>query len=266
MNEIIKFQEYVKENISKVGSDHEFQVLSQSWIVGASRTKFVHNLTWLGRPIMQVPHDIYAVQEIIWNVRPDLIIETGVAHGGSLIMSASMLAMLDYCDAVSAGTSLNPKASTRKVIGIDIDIREHNRSAIEAHPMSHMIDLIQGSSISKEVVSQVSNIASKFKNVMVFLDSNHSHEHVLAELEAYAPLVTQDSYCIVFDTGVEDLPDEVCADRPWKKGNNPKTAVWEFLKRCNSSADRTMQFEIDKQMEHKLAITGSPDGFLRRVK
>jgi cephalosporin hydroxylase len=265
MNEAIKFQEYVQQNITKVGDDRELQALSQSWVVCASKIKYVHNLTWLGRPILQVPQDIYAVQEIIWNVRPDLIIETGVAHGGSLMMSASMLAMLDYCDAVTAGTSLDPKASARKVIGIDIDIRAHNRSAIEAHPMSHMITLLQGSSVSNEVVSQVNAIASQYKKVMVFLDSNHTHEHVLAELEAYAPMVSLDSYCIVFDTGVEDLPDTDCADRPWGKGNNPKTAVWEYLKHCKATGDNAAQFAIDKQIEHKLAITGSPDGFLKRV-
>lgn len=198
------------------------------------------------------------MQEIIWSVQPDLIIETGIAHGGSLIFSASMLAQLDMCDAIEAGTSFNPKESRRRVLGIDIDIRAHNRAAIEAHPMSSRIQMIQGSSIAPEIIEQVKQAASGYSRILVCLDSNHTHEHVLAELEAYAPLTSMDSYCVVFDTIIEDLPSDMFPDRPWSHGNNPKTAVWEYLKSHR-------EFEIDKSIDHKLMISVAPDGYLKRV-
>lgn len=221
--------------------------------------RYAYNFSWLARPVMQIPQDIYAIQEIIWSVRPDLVIETGIAHGGSLILSASMLALLDYCDASTAGRSLSPRESKRRVVGIDIEVRPHNREAIEQHPLAHLIEIIEGSSIDTEIVQCVQTIARDFQRTLVFLDSNHTHEHVLAELEAYAPLVSPDSYCVVWDTGVEDLPDGFVTDRPWGKGNNPKTAVYEYLKSTDC-------FEIDKLINHKLVITASPDGFLRRIK
>jgi cephalosporin hydroxylase len=200
-----------------------------------------------------------AMQELIWEIRPDLIIETGIAHGGSLIMSASMLALLDMCDAINLGNTINPKESNRKVIGLDIDIREHNRVAIDAHPMASRIQMIQGSSIDSQVIEQVTKIAKNYKTILVCLDSNHTHDHVLAELEAYAPLTSIGSYCVVFDTVVEDMPKEMFPDRPWGPGNNPKTAVWEYLK-------THPDFEIDKSIQNKLLITVAPDGYLKRVK
>jgi cephalosporin hydroxylase len=211
------------------------------------------------------------MQELIWQVRPDFIIETGIAHGGSLVMSASMLALLDYCDAVEAGQILDPRATNRRVLGIDIDIRAHNRAAIESHPMSHRIDMIQGSSIAPEIVRRVHEIAKDYKKVLVCLDSNHTHEHVLAELEAYAPLTSLGSYCVVFDTVVEDLPDGMCPDRPWGKGNNPKTAVWEYLRRLKEEGRKTaddaqLTFEIDRTIENKLLITVAPNGYLKRIR
>lgn len=221
--------------------------------------KYSYNFTWQGRPIIQYPQDIVAAQELIWQVKPDLIIETGIAHGGSLILSASMLSLLDYCDAVETGKVLDPKKIHRKVLGIDIDIRQHNREAIEAHSMFHRIEMIQGSSIAPEIISQVYDFSKDYQKIMVFLDSNHTHEHVLEELKAYAPLTSIDSYCVVFDTIIEDLPDDMFPDRPWSRGNNPKTAVWEFLKTSD-------QFIIDKEIENKLLITVAPDGYLKRVK
>ena len=220
--------------------------------------------------MIQVPQDFYAIQELIWACRPDLIIETGIAHGGSLVMSASMLALLDYCDAVQAGGVLDPKASRRKVVGVDIDIRPHNRAAIDAHPMRHKIHAIQGSSIAPAIAAQVAAHAEGYERVMVCLDSNHTHDHVLEELELYAPYVSKGSYCVVWDTGVEDLPPEMCADRPWGKGNNPKTAVWEYLRRLKDEGRKAraggdLHFEYDRTIEHKIAITASPDGFLKRV-
>lgn len=199
------------------------------------------------------------MQELIWSIQPDLIIETGIAHGGSLIFSASMLALLDMCDAIAAGEYLDPKTSRRKVLGIDIDIRDHNRTAIESHPMSSRIQMIQGSSIAPEIIAQVRAVAANYSRVLVCLDSNHTHEHVLAELQAYALLTSRDSYCVVFDTVIEGMPKEIFPDRPWGPGNNPKTAVWEYLKTHS-------EFEIDKSIQNKLLITVAPDGYLKRIR
>lgn len=269
MNERELFLEQVNKNIAGIGTDRHFLGLTNVWLQSAIGHRYAHNFSWLGRPVIQVPQDIYAIQEIIWQTRPDLIIETGIAHGGSLILSASMLALLDYCDSVTGQRPLDPMKSRRRVVGIDIDIRAHNRSAIEAHPMAHLIDMIQGSSIDQTVIEQVRATAREHNRVLVLLDSNHTHDHVLAELEAYAPLVSKGSYCVVWDTGIEDMPEGSCSDRPWDKGNNPKTAVWEYLRRLNESGrsaadgDR-LKLEIDKTIEHKLVITASPDGFLKR--
>jgi cephalosporin hydroxylase len=199
------------------------------------------------------------MQEIIWATRPDLIVETGIAHGGSLVFSASMLALLDYCDAAASGGTVDPSRPARTVLGVDIDIRAHNRAAIEAHPMASRIQMIQGSSVDPSVVAQVHEAARGRRSVLVVLDSNHTHEHVLAELDAYAPLVTVGSYCVVFDTVVEHLPKELFPDRPWGPGDNPKTAVHAWL-------PRHPEFEIDRQMADKLQLTVAPDGYLRRVR
>ncbi|SMC94169.1 cephalosporin hydroxylase family protein [Rhizobium sp. RU36D] len=270
MTEDQKFAEYVRGNILGAGQDTGFIGLSQIWVRECIRHNYAQNFTWLGRPIIQVPQDIYAIQELIWRCRPDLIIETGIAHGGSLVMSASMLAMMDYCDAIEAGTVLDPKASTRKVVGVDIDIRPHNRAGVERHPMHHKIHMIQGSSVDRGIFDQVLAHTEGQKKIMVFLDSNHTHEHVLAELELYAPLTSKNSYCVVWDSGVEDLPPDMCADRPWGKGNNPKTAVWEYMKLLESegrtAADGdALKLTIDKTIEHKIMITASADGFLYRA-
>ena len=270
VSEVERFAELVEGNIAKMAGDRDFIGLSNIWVRESIRHKYAQNFSWLGRPIIQVPTDTYAIQEIIWKVRPDLVIETGIAHGGSLIMSASMLAMLDYCEAVAERKTLDPRKSNRRVVGIDIDIRPHNREAIEAHPLAHLIEMIQGSSIEESVVNQVKEKTKGHEKILVFLDSNHTHDHVLAELEAYAPLASAGSYCVVWDTGVEDLPAEFCTDRPWGKGNNPKTAVWEYLRRLSENggtgADGApLRFEIDKVIEHKLVITASPDGFLKRI-
>lgn len=257
-NQIDEFNEECKNRVSSY-SGSEFEKSAQIFMLESTMPKYSYNFSWMGRPIIQYPQDMVAMQELIWQIKPDLIIETGIAHGGSLILSASMLALLDMTEAIETGvTSLNPQQSTRKMLGIDIDIRAHNREAIEAHPMASRIQMIQGSSIAPEIIEQVKDIAKNYKRILVCLDSNHTHDHVLAELEAYAPLTSVDSYCVVFDTIVEDMPDEMFPDRPWGKGNNPKTAVWEYLKTHS-------EFEIDKEIENKLLITVAPDGFLRRV-
>ncbi len=265
-----KFADYVRRNIESAGGDPAFRELSQQWVRACIGHNYAQNFTWLGRPVIQVPQDVYATQELIWACRPDLVIETGIAHGGSLVLSASMLALLDYCDAVAANAVLDPRASRRKVVGVDIDIRPHNRAAIDAHPLRHKIHAIQGSSIAPEIAQQVARAAEGYERIMVMLDSNHTHAHVLEELELYAPYVSKGSYCVVWDTGVEDLPPDMCADRPWGKGDNPKTAVWEYMKRlegegCKARDGEALRFVYDRTIENKIMITASPDGFLKRV-
>jgi cephalosporin hydroxylase len=260
-----------RENILRMSNDQAVQQASIDFILKTAPYKYSYNQLWLGRPIIQFPQDMVAIQELIWQVKPDLVIETGIAHGGSLMLSASMLAMVDYCEAAESGKTLDPKASSRRVLGLDIDIRAHNRAAIEGHPLAHKIDMIQGSSIAPDIIAQVHEHAKGCERILVCLDSNHTHEHVLAELEAYAPLVSPDSYCVVFDTVIEAMPNDMFPDRPWGKGNNPKTAVREFL-RCLKEEGRTatdgapLHFEIDKMIENKLLITVAPDGYLRRIK
>lgn len=232
--------------------------------------KYSYNFDWLSRPIIQYPQDIVAMQELIWSVRPDLIIETGIAHGGSAIFSASILALLDYCDAVEAGEMLDPASPRRRVLAIDIDIRAHNRARIEAHPLANRIDMVQGSSIDHTIVTKARAAAEGADKVLVCLDSNHTAEHVLAELEAYAPMTSQGSYCVVFDTVVEDLPAEMFADRPWEPGNSPKTAVHVYLERLASEGragvdGAPLAFAADPDIDRKLLISVAPEGFLRRT-
>jgi len=233
--------------------------LAHDWIFHSMQEKYLYNFDWLGRPIIQYPEDMVAVQELVWKVRPTMIIETGIAHGGSLVLSASMLALLDYCDAAESGSSLTPRQSKRRVVGVDIDIRDHNRRAIEDHPLSHMISMVEGSSIDQSTVDKVRQLASGHERVMVFLDSNHTHEHVLQELKLYGVMTSIGSYCVVFDTFVEDMPPKYFADRPWDKGNSPKTAVEAFVQ----IDDR---FVIDRGIDQKLLITVAPSGYLKRVK
>jgi len=253
-----QFQSEVLNRIEAVSTNNSFRQSAAIFTQTSIAYQYSYNFSWQGRPIIQYPQDMAAMQELIWDVKPDLIVETGIAHGGSLIFSASMLALLDMCDAIESGKSLNPNVSNRKVLGIDIDIRAHNRAAIEAHPMASRIQMIQGSSIAADIIEQVKAVASKYSRVLVCLDSNHTHDHVLAELNAYAPLTSVGSYCVVFDTIVEDLPKEMFPDRPWGPGNNPKTAVWEYLK-------SHPEFQIDKDIQNKLLITVAPDGYLKRT-
>jgi len=248
MSEYDKFKREGAAEIADMGNDGELALTTRLWMDRANRKKYSYHFEWMGRPVIQYPQDILAVQEIIWSVKPDLIIETGIAHGGSLILSASLLEL----NAISGG----PQGA--QVLGVDIDIRAYNRAAIKAHPMMRRITMIEGSSVAPEVISQVKAKAAGKPSVLVMLDSNHTHDHVLAELEAYAGLTSIGSYCVVFDTAIEDMPDDAFNDRPWGKGNNAKTAVWDFLK-------RHPEFEIDKSIQHKLLITVAPDGYLKRI-
>lgn len=254
-----EFDKEVYDRIMANARNQELQAAAKDFMLLSTNPKYSYNFKWLGRPIIQYPQDMVAVQELIWSVKPDIIVETGIAHGGSLVLSASILAMLDYADAFAAREMLDPSKPKRKVVGVDIEIRPHNREALERHAMRPRMELIEGSSIDPSIVKQVKAHVEGRERVMVFLDSNHTHDHVLAELMAYAPLVSPGSYCVVFDTIVEDLPDGMFPNRPWDKGNNPKTAVWEFLK------DHP-EFEVDRTIENKLLITVAPDGFLKRVR
>lgn len=253
------FQNERQQRIAANAQNANLKNAASQFALESIAAQYSYNFEWLGRPIIQYPQDMVAMQELIWKVRPDLIIETGIAHGGSLILSASMLAMLDLCDAIQAGTQMDPRQSKRRVLGVDIEIRPHNLAAIETHPMSSRIQMIQGSSIAAEVIEQVRQVASGYERIMVCLDSNHTHEHVFAELEAYAPLTSVGSYCVVFDTIIEDMPEEMFSDRPWGPRNNPRTAVTEFLK-------TNQQFESDVSIDAKLLVSVAPCGYLRRNK
>ncbi len=225
-------------------TDERIERLTLDWINATAKQRYTYHFSWLGRPIIQFPQDVMAMQEIVWQVKPDLIVETGIAHGGSLIFYASMLELM---------------GGEGRVLGIDVDIRAHNRVEIEKHPLSRRIQMIEGSSVDARVIARVRKLAAGKKSVLVALDSNHTHEHVRRELEHYSPLVTKGSYLVVFDTIIEDMPEDAFPDRPWGKGNNPKTAVHEFLK-------TNKRFVIDKSIEEKLLITVAPDGYLKCIK
>ena len=253
LDPIAKHYEDSKQRIHCQSNDEILNDAAQTFFSRSHQLQYSYNFSWLGRPIIQYPQDIIALQEIIYEVKPDLIIETGIAHGGSLVFSASLLSLIDLM------SGADPKISKRKVVGIDIDIRNHNRQALDGHPLRHKIHLIEGSSIDANVISDVYKLAEPYQNILVCLDSNHTNDHVLAELNAYADLVNKGSYCIVFDTVIEDLPQGSFPDRPWDVGNNPKTAVRAWLK------DRT-DFEIDYEIDQKLLISVTPNGYLKRIK
>lgn len=240
------FQEFDIHNaevVQQMGQDEAIKTATRNWFDATFRFEYPYHFKWMGLPIIQYPQDMVAMQELIWQVKPDLIIETGIARGGSLIFYASMLRMMDI---------------EGEVLGIDIDIRAHNRAAIEAHPMYRYITMLQGSSTDPQIAAQVRAKAAGKKRVLVVLDSMHTHAHVLKELELYSPLVTKGSYLVVFDTIVEDMAEDLFPDRPWGQGDNPKTAVHEFLK-------TTDRFKIDYSIQDKLLITVAPDGYLRCV-
>lgn len=243
------FERETDERIVANGANTDLRATADALMQATIPARYSYNFSWLGRPIIQYPQDIVAMQELLWSIQPDLVVETGIAHGGSLILSASMLELNSACGG----------PQNAEVLGVDIDIRAHNRAAIEAHPLSRRIKMIQGSSIAADVVENVKALAAGKQRVLVCLDSNHTHDHVLAELEAYAGLTSVGSYCVVFDTIVEQLPAEFFEDRPWGPGDNPWTAVHEFLK-------THPEFEIDKKMDHKLLISVAPDGYLKRTR
>lgn len=228
--------------ISQMGKDENLAVMSRDWLETTAPYHYTYHFSWLGRPVIQLPQDIMAMQEIIWKVRPKWVVETGVAHGGSLILSASILQLI---------------GGEGRVIGIDIDIRQHNREAIESHPLAHRIDLVEGSAIDETLVARVREMVDGGP-VVVVLDSDHTHKHVLQELELYSPMVTKGSYLVVMDTAIEDMPKSLYPNRSWGPGDNPKTAVREFLKTNH-------RFVRDEEMENKLLLTVAPEGYLQCV-
>ena len=258
MNEREKFLHEKSENIRKMSADNAVRDLGIEFARATAEYKYSYNFEWMSRPIIQFPQDMIAMQELIWQVKPDLIIETGIAHGGSLVFYASILTLLDLCEANQKQNVFDLSSQSRKVLGIDIDIRKHNRIDIETHPMAPRIQMLEGSSVNPEIVEEVKQISLEYKKVMVCLDSNHTHDHVLQELEIYAPMTAIGSYCVVFDTLIEDMPDDMFSDRPWGKKNNPKTAVFEYL---NSNQN----FKLDNELENKLLLTVAPSGFLKRI-
>ena len=258
MNPVESFLEDRKRNISAIRESERLSELSNEWIREVSAFKYIFNYDWLGRPIIQIGSDMVAVQEVIWKTKPDLIIETGIAHGGSLVYHASLLAMLDLCDAAVNGGTVDPRRPKRRVLGIDIDIRPHNREAIKAHPLRGYLEMFEGSSIDPAMLARVAEFAKDFSRVMLVLDSNHTEAHVLAELEGYADLVSPGCYCIVFDTAIENMPEGFYTDRPWGRGDNPLTAVHKFLAKRSD-------FEVDPETDGKILIGNAPGGFLRRT-
>ncbi len=238
-----EFKKERKENIALQGKDKKAWDLARGFLTTTFPYKHSYNFDWLGRPIIQYPHDIVAMQELIWKVKPNLIIETGIAHGGSLVFYASMLELL----------------GKGKILGIDIEIRPHNRRALEAHPFFKRIRLIEGSSTDEKVLQLVERIAKKHKTILVVLDSLHTHDHVLQELNKYSKFVSKGSYLVVFDTFVEYFPKTTVWNRPWGKGSNPATAVFDFLK-------NNKNFVCDREIENKLLLTTAPGGYLKRIK
>jgi cephalosporin hydroxylase len=243
MNIVEAYKEECKNRVAAQGKNKELLEISSRFAAETIRAGYSYNFTWMGRPIIQYPQDMIAMQEIIWEVKPDLIIETGIAHGGSIIYYASILELI----------------GKGEVLGIDIDIRAHNRAEIEKHPMSKRITMLEGSAISAEIIEKIKPFTEGKKTVMVCLDSNHTHAHVLAELQLYSPFVTVGSYLVAFDTIVEDLPADLYNDRPWSVGDNPKTAVWQFLKGNDD-------FVINDEIDNKLLVSVAPGGYLKRVK
>jgi len=220
-------------------SDEGFRILSNLWTRSGWQAKYSYELTWLGIPVIQMPEDVLMVQEILWKVRPDVVVECGVAHGGALVLYASILELL----------------GKGHVVGVDVEIRKYNRLAIESHPLSHRISLIEGDSVADDTFATVRSHIQPGDRVLVALDSLHTRAHVAAELERYAPLVTPDSYIVVFDGVMSMLTDAPNGSSQWDE-DNPLVAVREFV---STHED----FEVDPSF-NRLGVTYCPEGFLRR--
>jgi cephalosporin hydroxylase len=264
-----EFLDERKASVDSYSSNKALKNAAKNFTRESLAARYSYNFDWLGRPIIQYPQDMVAVQELIWTVKPDLVIEMGIAHGGSLILTSSILALVEMSECIDKGIEISLDSPKGRVLAVDVDIREHNRSSIETHPMSNRITMIEGSSVESSTIDKVWEYAKDFNNVMVFLDSNHTHDHVLEELRAYAPLVSPQSYCLVFDSVVEDVPGSFYPDRPWGPGDNPKTALREYLSILKNSENKgrdggKLHFENDVELQARLQVTVAPDGFLKR--
>lgn len=261
-------KEVVAENISGMLDNKKYDEKNQEYLEYLLSMNYQYNFSWFGRPIIQIPQDIYAIQEMVWQTKPDLIIETGVAHGGSIVFAASLMSQLDLMESLEKNEYKQEVLFKKKrhVVGIDVDIREHNKAAMEDHPLSGYWSLIEGSSLDYTVINKIQKIAKKFARVMVILDSNHTHEHVLGELRHYAPLVSNGCYLVVWDTGIEELSEKanqrVEQSRPWGKGNNPSTALTEYL---NESESAKFNFYTDRGLRAKVGISAASNSFLVRA-
>jgi len=254
------FRQAGRAEIRAQGEDPALRAATQAWMALSTRHRYSYHFEWLGRPVIQHPQDILAIQQLVWEIRPDLIVETGIARGGSLVLAASLLELVAACGG-------NPDA---EVLGIDVALRAHNRRALEAHPLSRRIRLLEGSSTDPHVVAEVGRRAAGAGAVLVLLDSDHTHDHVLAELLAYAPLVSPGSYCVVFDTIVADLPEGSFPDRAWSRQSNPRSAVEAFLARAEGGEIRAAdgaaaRFVPDAEIDARLLISVAQGGFLRRT-
>jgi len=255
MDDSKEFEMRNREQIKRQGNSKKLNLLSSEWFEESVKTEYTYHFEWLGRPIIQMPQDLLAMQKIIWDTKPDLIIEMGVARGGSIIFYASLLKMLQICE----------PGQNRHVLGVDVDIREHNKKCILSHPMADIITLFEGSSIDPLTIEYCNKFAAQFEKVLVVLDSNHTHEHVLEELKAFSSLVSVGSYCIVFDTVIDELSNENFLDKPWDNAANPKTAVHEFLSNIEKDNNIKLEFEIDREIQSTLMLTVAPDGYLKRL-
>ena len=260
MSENSKFRIKCFKEIKKQGRSKKFKSISKKWMEESIKTNYSYHFEWLGRPIIQYPQDIIAMQNLIWSIKPDMIVETGIARGGSIIFYASILKLI----------SLSGINKNSKVIGIDVDIRKHNKSSILSHSMSKNIDMIEGSSTDTKIIDKVKKKIKNAKKILVILDSNHTHDHVFEELKLYGPLVSKGSYMVVFDTIIDDLPNKFSKNRPWSKKNNPKTAVVKYLKELKKGKifdekGKKLNFKIDNYYQDQNLITVAQSGFLKKI-
>jgi cephalosporin hydroxylase len=242
-NELNEFYRLRADSISELSRSQDLQDMGVKLMRDSAPHRYAYNFDWLGIPAIQLPTDLIAMQEIIWAYKPEVIIETGVAHGGSLVFYASMLSLL---------------GNNGFVVGVDIEIRKHNRDVLESHPMYDKIKLVEGSSTSPDTLAKIQALVGN-RRALVILDSDHSRDHVLQELYAYEQFVAVGGYIVVMDTTLEDQPDNFIVNRPWDKLNNPKTAVREFL---NSRAGHWL---ADRKIDGKLLMTVCREGFLQKI-
>lgn len=236
-----------QETRHSLASAEGFAAAARAWVRATWDSKYVYSFSWMGRPVIQLPDDMLRLQEVIWDIKPDVLIETGVAHGGSLIFYASLF------EAMGKG----------RVIGVDIEIRPHNRAAIEAHPMSKRIDLVEGSSTAPEVLAQVKALMKPGETALVVLDSNHSKQHVLDELRAYGPLVSPGSWIVATDGVMENVVGGPRTAEDWT-WNNPRQAALDFVA---ENPDFVIEEPVPSFNEGvvKDRVTYWPDAYIRRV-